>query len=304
MKWFFNWDNRRKIRESVSKSLLARSQQPLNPLETDGPEKRYQRLCISEGMMQSFSEEIDFLPQLIELKARESNSSTVRQGLVERCARAAYSHLMREEPISAKEWAVHALSYANDFFFGPWRDTIPYGNPPLPPPHRQAWFENEGWITELQVSLVWGSALGEWEFIRKIAGYFQDGVSGNCGQSESNYSWWLLLTGVLQGRDPQQLAPYREKIESGRGRARHEKPLLEFLDAICQGSDQDVHATSRKLFAYVAKANFKNQDFFYPMLCEGSFLVHYARHQGRPLTIPESILDRIVTFDQWETAAT
>jgi len=272
--------------------------------ESDLIMKRYQRLGISTGMMQISLDHIDYIPKLLDLRAKETNSSYNRQSLVGKSAEIASFFLMNEEPVSAKEWAVQALSYADDFFFGPWRDTIPYGNPPLPPPHRQAWFENEGWITELQVSLVWGSALGEWEFIRKIAGYFQDGVSGNCGQSESNYSWWLLLTGVLQGRDPQQLAPYREKIESGRGRARHEKPLLEFLDAICQGSDQDVHATSRKLFAYVAKANFKNQDFFYPMLCEGSFLVHYARHQGRPLTIPESILDRIVTFDQWETAAT
>ena len=255
-------------------------------------------------MMQISFDQIDYIPKLLDLRAKETNPSYNRQSLIRISAEIASCYFMKEELGPARDWAARSLSYADDFFFGPWRDMIPYGgNSPLPPPHRQAWFKNEGWITELQVSLVWGSALGEWDFIRKLAGYFQDGVSGNCGQSESNYSWWLLLTGILQGRDPQELAPYREKIENGRGRARNEQLLLNFLDTICQGSDQEVHAASRKLFSAAAKQDFKNQDFFYPMLCEGSFLVHYTRHRGRPLTIPESIMDRIVTFDKWETSA-
>lgn len=195
-----------------------------------------------------------------------------------------------------KKLAGILLDSFSDYLLGEWQDLAASGERQDEPPSRAWWRGNLNWKLGWDGCLAFGSALGEWDKLIRIASFFTDGVGGNLGQTDANYCWDLIVAGVLTDRPDDELAIYREKIAAGTGRDKREQLLLAFLDAIRNGSDQELASTSSEYFKHYLKTDAKKKEVLAPLMFDGSFLVHFAKRAGRTVPIPENIQDHLIAL--------
>jgi len=195
-----------------------------------------------------------------------------------------------------KKLAGILLDSFSDYLLGEWQDLAASGERQDEPPSRAWWRGNLNWKLGWDGCLAFGSALGEWDKLIRIASFFTDGVGGNLGQTDANYCWDLIVAGVLTDRPDGELAIYREKIAAGTGRDKREQLLLAFLDAIRNGSDQELASTSSEYFKHYLKTDAKKKEVLAPLMFDGSFLVHFAKRAGRAVPIPEKIQDHLIAL--------
>jgi hypothetical protein len=229
-------------------------------------------------------------------KEKDVDLAVVREELISIASNCARGYFSLEDTKKCRSMAESVVEYADDYFFGDWRDLEPDQFPPVKPPFRKYWLYNLSWNYEFQPAYVWGSALGDWKFLKKLGGFFPDDLRLNVDQTPSNHAWMLIVAGVIRGRDWKEMKAFRETIENSKARGKREQLLLAILDAILHGTDQQLESAASEYFKYFRKSDVKQIGSFTPLMSDGSFLIHFAKKQKRKIAVPEEIADYFITF--------
>lgn len=252
---------------------------------------RHERLGIPGSWLKPQST-LEAIEDSLKNRDREGNEKTVREMLVFECCKVAGEFLYLDKTDLARHWAERVVEYADDFFFGSWRDRALTGNMHDEAPDRKWWDENATWNEPFDASLVWGSAIGNWNFLQKLGTYFHDDVTENVDQSEANWAWCLIVAGVLRQRDWDEMKALRKKIE--KSRAKNEQLLLQFLEAILFGSDDQLATASKEYWQFFKKTDGKKKELFAPLAFYGNFLLRFAEKMGRQVSAPANVEDHLI----------
>jgi hypothetical protein len=191
---------------------------------------------------------------------------------------------------NAVKWAYNVLDFADEYFFGNWRDRIHSGNYHNDPPDRAWWDKYASWQPQFEACLLSVSCLTEWERLQKFASYFREDVDINIEQSPENRAWLLTVARALLGKSLDgELA---NVIKSGK--RKREKLLLDFLEAVLSGDERQLNASAAAYFKYYLKSEAPKLDITKKVAIDATFLVHFAAHRGRKIEIPQSVQDHIV----------
>jgi len=206
----------------------------------------------------------------------------------------AIQHYLSDDLEGTRDWAVRVMAFADDWFLGPWRDRAPSGNYHDQPPDR-AWQDlNMPWQNEFQASLLWGSCLGEWERLGRLASSLRDDIMQDVEQTPENRAWLLIAAGIVRGRPWNEMKEMIDTVQDGR--RKRERLLLDLLDAILHGDDSRLSETSTRYFQYFKKSESKEFSITAKVAIDGAFLLHFGRHQGRHVAIPSSVEDYIINL--------
>jgi hypothetical protein len=205
----------------------------------------------------------------------------------------AIRHYLREDLANTRVWADNAVMFAEAYFFGDWRDRALTGNGRDQPPDRKWWDVHATWQSEFTAAMLWGSVLGCWDRLARIAGAIRDDVRLGIEQTEQNRAWLLIVAGHLRGRPWAELAPFIETVRTGR---RRERLLLAWLTANREGDLAAINRAAQEYAAYYLRAEAKIYDILCKLMIDGSFLYHDAGRAGHRVDLPAVARDRLITL--------
>jgi hypothetical protein len=205
----------------------------------------------------------------------------------------ALKHWLLEQILEAKEAAREAVSSAEEYFFGEWRQILPAGNRRELPPDPEYFHRHAAWAHSFYPgATMWAACTGDWQFVKRLSGYVTRDCKLDIDQTNENRAWLLILAGSLRG---DSLVDYRDErglIVSGR--AKREKLLLVLLESILDPSPARVESATKDYFKHYSKVEAKRQLITSKVAIDGSILVQFAERRGTPLPIPASLDDYIV----------
>ncbi len=192
---------------------------------------------------------------------------------------------------AAKDWAKRTIEYADDYFFGAWRDEVPSGNNHREPPSR-IWHDlHSSWVMPLQSALVAASALGLWERAERFATYPREGIRENDGISAACDSFWLYFCAVLRGASQETVAKHSTAVlEQGN---KSDRLLLAFADAVRGADNKALQKAADEYFKHYKRVEAKKQYISSKLAMDGSMVLHWARHLGRTVVVPNEVRDHI-----------
>ena len=190
------------------------------------------------------------------------------------------------------EWMPKVVDYAHEYFFGDWREKVPSGNSQKEPPSREYQDIHCPWDTEIQSTLTWCACLNDWQRAQEIATYLRDDIKLDIDQKPENRAWLLYLGGILTGRAESEMAELATCIENGK--PKREKLLFALLQAILHGTDADRDKAAKQYFKYYKSSESKSQKLTSKVAMDGTFLVHFAKHRGREIPVPENVQVHII----------
>lgn len=197
-----------------------------------------------------------------------------------------------ERESEARAVARDGLTTAEQYFFGDWRTKIPTGNRFDMPPDPIYWHQTAQWSDAFVEALLMAACLDKWEFAQHFSTYPTDECDLDIEQTKEHRAWLLILAGVLREEPVERFAHHRAVICNSR--RKRTKLLLSLLEGIVSPDEYDLQARVETYFNYFEKTERRKSIITSKLAIEGSFLVHYAKHLGRSLTVPESCEDYIV----------
>ena len=198
-----------------------------------------------------------------------------------------YYYLEKKDKI--REAVIKLLDYNLDYFFGSWRYEVPTDEGKIDP----EWWKRISWASYFRDAIFWGSCIGAWDKIRKIAQYPTD----ECLNSEpwehiSFRVWYLIIAAVLRDEPLQSLVRHTDLID--KLKSRREKLLLDILRPILCGDAEKTNEQLAIYLKYYKKFEFKKPQITERVSVDGTFLVNFGRYKGLKIKYPEEYADHIV----------
>jgi hypothetical protein len=216
---------------------------------------------------------------------------------------AALQFLFLDDELNARLWANKTVNFGLEYFLGNWRSEIPSGDHYDKPPNREWWNVNASWNSEFTACALWGSVLGRWADLSNLAVYVTDESRIGVDQSPSNLAWLILVAGVLHGRPLTKMEHVGRIIMNSK--RKREILLFRFLDSVCTGTDANVDHAATEFFKWYKSREWKStREMTKKVTADGTFLVHFAEHLGRTVSLPTSIVDHIVRLPAHSHART
>jgi hypothetical protein len=184
------------------------------------------------------------------------------------------------------------LEYAEEYFFGSWRDYAPTGYQHNEPPSREYQNTRCLWSSEFHSSIVWCACLGDWKRAREISEYLRDDIKLDIDQKPENRAWLLYLGGILTERPESEMDGLAVCIKDGK--RKREKLLFALLQAILHGTDSELDAAAKQYLKYYKSSESKSQKLTDKVAMDGTFLMHFAKHKGREIEIPKNFEIHII----------
>ncbi len=207
----------------------------------------------------------------------------------------AVKYYLLDDHANARLWARKVVDFADEYFFGAWRDRVPSGTYQDKPPDRAFYDKRAGWLPELQAGLLWGSCLGEWDRVGRYAAYLRDDVIRDAEQSVENRAWYLILAGGLRGRPWAEMTEFVETVR--RGRRKQEQLLLDVLESIYVGDDsRKVDDASTFYFRHHKRTRAKSPSIPERLAIDYSIVSLLAKQIEKSPQLPENSEKYIVFF--------
>jgi len=213
----------------------------------------------------------------------------IKQDYVFDCAMAVMRRYLVDDYQEAREWAEQLLDYAEEYFFGRWREEVPL--PGGKPPSREWRDLRESWVMQMQAALLCSAALGDWDRFHKFAGFPRDDIREDEGISAACDAFWLYFCGLVRGRPRDEIESFRERVfKEGK---KLDKLLVAFVEGVVEGDDQSLQEAADAYFKQYKRTQAKKDYISSKLALDGSIVLHYARHLGREVSVPEKVRDHI-----------
>ncbi|QDU81678.1 hypothetical protein Pla110_34220 [Polystyrenella longa] len=203
--------------------------------------------------------------------------------------------LVQGDHTNARKWAAISVDAAETYFFGEWRDIQPSGNGSDQPPSREYQEINEHWVDSYDWSMCFIAALQQWDTFDRFAHILRDDVRLNIDQTEAHRAWWLYFCGRVRKRPQQEIAGFRQTVMEAK-RAKTDQLLLTWVDALFEGSDDELQDAIKKYFQHHRRVESKKPGL--GLAIRGSILLHYGEHLGRQFSRPDNSDLYIVEFGE------
>jgi hypothetical protein len=192
----------------------------------------------------------------------------------------------------AENYAHPLLDYAIEYFFGQWRNEVPYDGK-----IGVHYWKRSLWVDEFREAILWGSCLGEWEKVKCIAQYPDDDCyTGTTAiYTGEIQAWYLVLAAVLRGDTLDTVSKYCKVIETGK--KKREKLLLKVLRPLLKGDMDIANQEFAVYLKYYKRFEFPKKLVPETLAIDGTFLINYARYLGYELQYPAEYEDHIVKLD-------
>lgn len=257
--------------------------------------KRYERVGLTEEMFDP-SSVIQSVSRSFEVAERQDIIDFLPSQRVLNSSFAAIGYYLQEDLGNTRVWAERTVAFAEEYFFGEWRDRALSGPRRDQPPDREWWAVHGVWQREFTEAVLWGSVLGCWDRLARIAGAIRDDVRLDIEQTEQHRAWLIVVAGHLRGRPWAELAPFIETVQTGR--RRRERLLLAWLLANRAGDPAAIDRAAQAYTAYYLRAEAKVYDILCKLMIDGSFLYHDAARAGHRVNLPPEVLrDRVIILE-------
>lgn len=222
---------------------------------------------------------------------KDKDPATAVRFLVSDYFRAALSFYYLGDHDNCRKYARGCICATSENFFGEWRQTVRTDEGKIDPPW---WKKAIGWIDPFRYSAMWGSALGDWESIRKLAFYADDGCAqGKEGAEGSNF--YLGVACHLRDASLEQIDTYL--THAANGHAKRIGLLCELFQGIRNGNAAQTNRAMKKYLEYYRRRVFPNRLYDTYISIDGSFFYHLAKQAGIQLAVEPEFLNHIVRLD-------
>ncbi|QDU79280.1 hypothetical protein Pla110_09860 [Polystyrenella longa] len=201
--------------------------------------------------------------------------------------------LVQGDHTNARKWATISVDAAETYFFGEWRDIEPSGNGSDQPPSRDYQDKHRLWVESYDWSMCFIAALQQWDTFDRFAHILRDDVRLNIDQTEAHRAWWLYFCGRVRKRPQQEIAGFRQTVMESK-RAKTDQLLLTWVDALFEGSDDELQDAIKKYMQHHRRVESKKPGL--GLAIRGSILLHYGEHLGRQFSRPEKSDLYVVEF--------
>jgi hypothetical protein len=192
-------------------------------------------------------------------------------------------------------YAEQFMDAADEFLLGDWRDKL------IPPkfnePESAWWKLNFSWMYIFEGALLWGSCLGQWDRLSKIATFPDDDAYVTSEDFKKEDRDVMVAVGsFLIDPSGQKTNELLERLESGK-RKLH-KAYAKVLRA-CGGEDAaDINSALNEYLKEYKKSEFPKHSVSKKISIYGSFVFHWAAAtKGQEPSVNEEYLDHIVRLD-------
>jgi len=189
----------------------------------------------------------------------------------------------------AREAATQVPNITLDWLFGDWR--AEFVSEAGEKGHN-ALRASMSWMGTFQASLLWGSVLGSWDFLRRIAGYpSEDANIGHEGFDETDRLVFLAIGSLLLSDQNRLFRHLQALNENGGERGKH---IAAVLAAIKDGDATRLNDALGKYLRYFKKREFPKRNIFRKVSVLGTFVYHYGHHLGLAVHVEPEFMDHIV----------
>jgi hypothetical protein len=189
----------------------------------------------------------------------------------------------------ARNHGKKCIEECDEFFFGDWRNTYKTGENQIDP----GWWKRETeWMWIFECALVWGSVLGEWQFLAKVGAFpesdsyiFEDYIP-------QDRNMYVAIGRLLCDDSKNDLEDFLRLAEVGpRVYCRLLVPLIRAVLA------RDTNLFQERLTKYLrhyVSEKFPEEKFTSKISIHGTVFVHWAEKEGLAIKVPPEYADHIV----------
>ena len=207
------------------------------------------------------------------------------QGLV------ALKYYILAEQHEARRHGKLCLERAEDFFHGSWRDEFidPDGK------HGTRWLQEKfDWMEVFRECLLWGSALGEWRFLKHCSGYPEKNACLSEGYTAQDRDALVAISVIVSGDQAEKSSQCINRAADGPRKGC--RLLTEVLISLVNGKINSFEEGFISYLKHYKKTDFPKEQITKKVSVEGTFLAHWARHHGMKVEVPSQFEDHIVKF--------
>ena len=195
-----------------------------------------------------------------------------------------------EQPDLARQYAKLSLEASIEFLFGDWRNTyLTEAGHPDP----SYWKRHFSWMGTFESALFWGSVLGDWPTVQKVATFPEPDSNITTGYRPQDRDL-LVALGAFLCHAPDLPAKLERATTGPRKTARL---TVEMIQACLARDHASLQKTLLKFLAHYQKMEFPREDITLKVSFKGTFFFHWARKEGLPVCIPPEYSDHIVPSD-------
>jgi hypothetical protein len=196
-------------------------------------------------------------------------------------------YLLDQKKKSA-HYARETVNAILDYFFGKWQEKVPTDLGTFDPGW---WRENlhYEWIPLFIEGICWGSALGDWAKVTKIAEY---PTLKLLGFPKEDRAYYLLVAFFIRGEQLQESRALAKQIAEGK----KQKPKLTMrvLDAIEKRDQQKFQQSLTEYLNYFRKNEFKSKELDKLLCTDGTILLNLGLRNGLAFTPPPNVADQLI----------
>ncbi len=194
-----------------------------------------------------------------------------------------------DEGMLAASHARECITESDEFFFGSWRSEF---TTPGKIVDAEYWKRDFDWMEIFEAALLWGSVLGEWEFLKKVGTFPEPDCCFSGDYKAQDRDLYVALGAFLREAPPAELDALLEQAAAG---PKKSCKLLVSAIRTCLARDTALLQKTLVEFLKLYKKNeFPKEYVTKKISIEGTFFVHWAEKEGLAITVPPEFADHIV----------
>jgi len=195
-----------------------------------------------------------------------------------------------EQPQLARQYAKQSIEATMEFLFGDWRNTYITEEGHADPIY---WKRHFSWMDEFESALLWGSVLGDWQTVQRLATFPEPDSHIDGGYRPQDRDVLVALGAFLCNST--DLPAKLQRAATG-----HRKTCLLTLEMIEACIARDQHSLQRALIQFLShykKTEFPKEQITLKVSFKATFFFHWASKGGLSIQIPPEYSDHIVPSD-------
>jgi hypothetical protein len=201
-------------------------------------------------------------------------------GLARNRSGAGVRFYLLDDYVSARKFGLASLAPAIEYFFGDWRN---HKKTDLGTSDPNWWHDKESWMHVFSGALLWGTTLGEWEMVRKIAVYPDERRRIDFDDATPALrQLYVDLARLLRDQPVEEIGARVGKLSGADFHATD--VLAKSLDAIAADDEALTNQLLNEFFLRRHK-RMRSKSIMDSISPDGTTVVNFARHRGLEITL-------------------
>lgn len=215
-----------------------------------------------------------------------------RFSICEKKALLALSCYYAEDAEAAEKRGKEFLEETKDYFFGIWRKTYQTAEKTVDP----GWWKREFfWISIFEPTLLWGAALGEWDYLKRVGTFPEPDCCPDLDRLPQERDLFVAIGGFISDAPTDELSHKLDNAKTGKSKLCN--LVVEIVQACTARNPDALNKAMLAYLKYYKKTIFPKQSMSDKVSLFGTFFVHWAKKESLAVVVPPEFLDHIVRMD-------